>query len=211
LFFHARARGGEAVRGADGDAVNIYAADNVNPNESGNPRPVVVRLYQLKNDVRLQNATLRRRPPQGQRDLADDILKVDEVTVFPNDLVEVKFERIKEATPPRRRRPLPQPRKATSWKTFYEFPLAPGEVACGGRETEAGAPRARPQGGLLPRGLEDRQREQFDESMFEGATSVRKINLPKKSASPEARGCRCSPPSEDPMTASPAAGKPTFW
>ena len=37
--------------------LNLYAADNINPNEKGNPRPVVIRLYQLKNDVRMENAT----------------------------------------------------------------------------------------------------------------------------------------------------------
>ena len=58
--------------------LNIYAADNINPNERGNPRPVVVRLYQLKNDVRMENATydeillkdkdtLAGRPRQGRR------------------------------------------------------------------------------------------------------------------------------------------------
>src|SRR5262245_62079057 len=37
--------------------LNIYASDNINPNENGNPRPVVVQLYQLKNEVRMENAT----------------------------------------------------------------------------------------------------------------------------------------------------------
>ena len=34
----------------------IYAGDNINPNDQGKPRPVVVRLYQLKNEVKLTNA-----------------------------------------------------------------------------------------------------------------------------------------------------------
>ena len=39
--------------------LDIYAADNINPNETARPRPVVVRLYQLQNDVRMLNAQVR--------------------------------------------------------------------------------------------------------------------------------------------------------
>ncbi|HSN97822.1 MAG TPA: type VI secretion system lipoprotein TssJ, partial [Candidatus Nanopelagicales bacterium] len=78
--------------------LNLFAADNINPNETGNPRPVVVRLYQLKGDVRLENATYDEVLLKDKEILQDDIAKVDEVEVFPNDLVEVKFERIKEAS-----------------------------------------------------------------------------------------------------------------
>ena len=78
--------------------LNIYAADNINPNENGNPRPVRVQLYQLKNEVRMENATYDQILNNAKDTLEDDILKVDELAVFPNDLVEVKFERIKEAS-----------------------------------------------------------------------------------------------------------------
>ena len=36
--------------------LQIYGSGTVNPNENGNPRPVRVRLYQLANDLKLQNA-----------------------------------------------------------------------------------------------------------------------------------------------------------
>src|SRR5262245_50103642 len=78
--------------------LRIYAADNINPNENQNPRPVVVRLYQLKEEMRLQNATYDEVLLSDKEVLADDIVKVDELSVFPNDLVEVKFERAKEAS-----------------------------------------------------------------------------------------------------------------
>ncbi len=59
--------------------LNLYAADNINPNERGNTRPVVVRLYQLKNDVRMENATYDEILLKDKETLADDFGKVDEL------------------------------------------------------------------------------------------------------------------------------------
>src|SRR4051812_18921324 len=78
--------------------LRIYASDNINPNERGNPRPVVVRLYQLKNDVKMENATYDEILLKDKEVLGEDNVKMDEVEIFPNDLVEVKFERNKEAS-----------------------------------------------------------------------------------------------------------------
>src|SRR5262249_47992811 len=112
--------------------LNIYAADNINPNDSGNPRPVVVRLYQLKNDVRMENASYDDILLKDKETLQDDLMKVDELSVFPNDLVQVKFERMKEASVLGGVALFHSP-KGNSWKTFYAFPLLPAEASCGGR------------------------------------------------------------------------------
>ena len=165
--------------------LNIYAADNINPNENGNPRPVVVRLYQLKNEVRMENATYDQILLSDKATLDDDIMKMDEVSIFPNDLVEVKFERIKEASTLAGVALFHGP-KGSSWKTFYAFPLPPGEVACGGRGKEAGAPEPDPRTAFFIEGAKIDNGSQFDETMFPNANPVRKVNLPKKAASPEA-------------------------
>ena len=164
--------------------LNIYAADNINPNENGNPRPVRVQLYQLKNEVRMENATYDQILNNAKDTLEDDILKVDELAVFPNDLVEVKFERIKEASTLAGVALFHGP-KGSSWKTFYQFPLMPGEVACGGRGKDGGAPEADPRTAFFIEGAKIDNGSQFDETMFPNANPVRKVNLPKKGASPE--------------------------
>lgn len=164
--------------------LNIYAADNINPNENGNPRPVWVRLYQLKNDVRMQNATYDQILLSDEATLADDLMKRDDVYIYPNDLVEIKFERIKEATALAGVALFRTP-KGQSWKTFYEFPLMPGEAKCGGRASDAGAPNADPQTAFFIESTKIDNGSQFDESMFPNANPVRKVNLPKKAASPE--------------------------
>jgi type VI secretion system protein VasD len=165
--------------------LDIYASDNINPNENGNPRPVVVRLYQLQNDVRMTNATYDQILQNEKETLADDMLKADDVEVYPNDLVEIKFERVKTASTLAGVAFFHGP-KGTSWKTFYEFPLPPGEVKCAGRAGDAGKPEADPRVSFFIDESKIDNGSQFDESMFPHAASVRRVSLPKKSASPEA-------------------------
>jgi len=165
--------------------LRIYAADNINPNENQNPRPVVVRLYQLKDELRMQNATYDEVLLSDKEVLGDDIVKVDEVSVFPNDLVEVKFERSKEASSLGGVALFHSP-KGQSWKTFYAFPLMPGEAQCAGRETDAGPPQADPQTAFFIESTKIDNGSEFDESMFPNATSIRRVNLPKKSGGGDA-------------------------
>jgi len=173
--------------------LNLYAADNINPNETDNPRPVVVRLYQLKGDVRLENATYDEVLLKDKEVLQDDIAKVDEVEVFPNDLVEVKFERIKDASHLAGVALFHSP-KGNSWKTFYEFPLPPGEAQCAGRGGDAGPPVADPRVAFFVESTRIDNGSQFDESMFPNATAVRRLNLPKRAAAPEAAGPAAATP-----------------
>ena len=164
--------------------LNIFSADNINPNENGNPRPVVVRIYQLKDDVKLQNATYDDVLRAEKETLGEDIVKADEIEVFPNDVVEIKFERMKEASTLAGVALFHSP-KGQSWKTFYEFPLPPGEAKCAGRAAEAGAPEADPKVSFFIDSAKIDNGSQFDESMFPNASAIRKISLPKKSAAPE--------------------------
>jgi type VI secretion system protein VasD len=170
--------------------LNLYAADNINPNEKGNPRPVVIRLYQLKNDVRMENATYDEILLKDKEVLQDDLLKMDELSIFPNDLVQVKFERIKEASVLAGVALFHSP-KGTSWKTYYAFPPLPSDAAaCGARGGDAGADGGKgesdPQTAFFVESTKIDNGSQFDESMFPNATSIRKVDLPKRSASPEA-------------------------
>lgn len=164
--------------------LNIYAADNINPNEKGNPRPVVVRLYQLKNEVKMENAPYDDILLKDKETLGDDLAKVDELEIFPNDLVEVKFERIKDATVLAGVALFHGP-KGNSWKTFYAFPPMPAEASCGGRGGDAGKPEADPRTAFFLESTKIDNGSQFDESMFPNVTPIRKIDLPKRSASPE--------------------------
>jgi type VI secretion system protein VasD len=169
--------------------LNVYAADNINPQETGKPRPVLVRLYQLKNDVRMENATYDEILLKDKETLGEDFAKVDELEVFPNDLVQVRFERMKDAQVLYGVALFHGP-KGTSWKTSYAFPPTPAEGAsCGaGAKGDAGAPSAAPSTAFFIESTKIDNGSQLDESMFPNATAIRKVDLPKKSASSESAG-----------------------
>jgi type VI secretion system protein VasD len=167
--------------------LNIYAADNINPNDKGNPRPVVVKLYQLKGDVRMENATYDEILLKDKETLGEDFAKVDDVEIFPNDLVQVKFERIKDASVLAGVALFHGP-KGTSWKTFYAFPPTPADGAscgAGAKGADAGTPQSDPRTAFFIESTKIDNGSQFDESMFPNANPIRKIDLPKKSASSE--------------------------
>ncbi len=161
--------------------LDIYAAGNVNPNENGNPRPVVIRLYQLQSDLNLQNARYDDILLRSDKTLGKDVVKVDELSVYPNDHVQVKFERNKAAAYLGGVALFHGPR-GQSWKTFYEFPLAPGEAVCGGRGEDAGAGVADPRATFFVESSKIDNGSQFDESQFRSARPVRKLNLSKSAA-----------------------------
>lgn len=166
--------------------LRIYAADNINPNETNNPRPVVVRLYQLKDVIRMENARYDDILLKEKETLADDLMKVDEVIVYPNDLVEIKFERIKEAQFLAGVALFFQP-KGQSWKTFYQFPPMPGEAAkCGPPPPDGGkVGETEPQVSFFVESTKIDNGSQFDESMFPNSVNIRRVSLPKGSANPE--------------------------
>lgn len=76
--------------------LTISASDQVNAN-AGHGRPVQIRIYQLKNDGRLQTAKFEDVWQNDKTAFADDLVKVDEYTVFPGETKSVKVARVPEA------------------------------------------------------------------------------------------------------------------
>ena len=186
--------------------LRIYADENINPNDEEKPRPVLVRLYQLTTDTKILNAKYDDLLLKDKDTLGDQMLKTDEFEIFPNDVYEVKFERIPEASVLAGvaffRSPVGQ-----SFKTFYEFPPMPNTPeACiapppappptGGplalpalpSASASAAPKPETVPQAYPRTeffLRERKIDngsEFDPSMFPHATNFKKLNLPKASA-----------------------------
>ncbi|MEM6790901.1 MAG: type VI secretion system lipoprotein TssJ [Myxococcota bacterium] len=167
--------------------LRLYGSDFINPNDAERPRPVVVRLYQLSNDLRMQNASYDDILERDAEVLGEDMLKRDEVQLFPNGVVEVKFERIPEAFYLAGAAMFHGP-QGRSWRTFYEFPPMPNAPeACqadAGAEDPA-APQAFPETAFFVVERKIDNGSQFDETMFDTAQDYGAINLPRRSASPE--------------------------
>jgi type VI secretion system protein VasD len=75
--------------------ISILASPAVNPTPNGQPRPVVVRVYQLRNDARLYNARFDQVWHDDKNLLGDDLFKVDEIEVYPGTRADMRFERAK--------------------------------------------------------------------------------------------------------------------
>jgi len=73
--------------------VSILASPAINRTSEGEPRPVVVRLYELKSDTRLANASFDRVWKDEKATLGDDVVRSQEVEVYPGTRTDLKLER----------------------------------------------------------------------------------------------------------------------
>ncbi len=110
-------------------SLTVVASPNINPTLEGEPRPVQLRLYQLKDDVKLQAATFEQVWKEDAAVLGQDIVKRDDVFVYPNSRTDVKFERDAAASQVIGAALFRNP-KGRSWYVAFELPPAPGKGDC---------------------------------------------------------------------------------
>jgi type VI secretion system protein VasD len=116
--------------------VSLLASARVNPTRDGAPRPVVVRVYQLRSDVRLANAGFERLWHDDKTSLGDDLVKVDEHEVYPGGRLDMKFDR-SEAVDHVAAVALFQSPQGRSWAASLDLPPRPAAgAACGGTACE---------------------------------------------------------------------------
>ncbi len=168
--------------------LRIYGSDLINPNEQERPRPVMVRLYQMASDLKMLNARYDDILLRDAEILGEDMLKRDELIVYPNDLVEIQFERIPEAQVLVGAAMFRTP-QGQSWKTYYVFPPMPNAPeACTKGIENPEEPQAFPETAFFVVERKIDNGSQYDETMFPNARPYRKINLPKRSAAAEDLG-----------------------
>jgi type VI secretion system protein VasD len=109
--------------------LSLLASASINPTSNGSPRPVVVRVYQLKNDERLYNAAFEQVWHDDKTSLGDDVVKVDEVEIYPGTRADVKFER-SEAVQHVAAVALFQDPKGRSWFSIFDLPPPPEDGKC---------------------------------------------------------------------------------
>jgi type VI secretion system protein VasD len=109
--------------------MTVMASPKINPEDDGSPRPVQLRLYQLKTDTRLLNASFQQIWKDDKATLQDDIVKVEEMTVYPDTRTEVKFERDPAALFVVGVALFRNP-KGRNWWTEFELPPPPGKGDC---------------------------------------------------------------------------------
>lgn len=110
--------------------VSILASPSVNPTPNGQPRAIVVRVYQLKNDARLFNATFDQVWKADKDTLGDDVVKTDEMLVYPATRADLTFTR-PEAVQHIAVVALFQNPQGRSWFTSMDLPPVPEAGKCG--------------------------------------------------------------------------------
>lgn len=72
--------------------MTVVAQPDVNPDATGRPSPIVVRVYQLQQDAKFANAEFFALFDDEQQVLGADLLARDEVTLIPGERKEVEFD-----------------------------------------------------------------------------------------------------------------------
>jgi type VI secretion system protein VasD len=115
--------------------VSILASPSANRTPDGAPRPVVVRIYQLKNDERLFNASFEQMWHEDKATLADDMVKVDELEVYPATRADIHFDR-PEPVQHLAAVVLFQEPKGRSWVSSVDLPPPPEPGKCDQRSCD---------------------------------------------------------------------------
>ena len=110
-------------------SLTIIASPLINPTIDGETRPVQMRLYQLKDDIKLQASSFEQIWKEDATALGPDIVKRDDLFVYPNTRTDVKFERDPSASHVVGAALFRNP-KGRSWYMGFELPPAPGKGDC---------------------------------------------------------------------------------
>ena len=130
--------------------ISILAGPTINPTAQGETRPVIVRVYQLKGDARLYNATFEKMWNADKDALADDLFKVEEVQVYPATRVDVKFDRAPDVQHVAAVALFQQPR-GRSWVSSVDLPQVPEAGKCGPQTCEGEDDDCEPGKTMAPR------------------------------------------------------------
>jgi type VI secretion system protein VasD len=109
--------------------VSVLTSPGANPTPTGEPRPVIVHVYQLKNDERLFNASFDQMWHDDKATLTDDIIHVDQLEMYPATRQDIHFDRAEELQHIGVVALFQEP-KGHSWFTSFDLPPLPEPGKC---------------------------------------------------------------------------------
>ncbi len=110
-------------------SLSVVASDTINPSPEGEPRPVLLRVYQLKDEIALHSATFDQVWRNDKEALGSDIVMRGETYAYPNTRTEVAFQRNPDANSVVVAA-LYRGFQGKSWFITFELPPAPGKGDC---------------------------------------------------------------------------------
>ncbi len=128
----------------------LRGGERLNPNDQGQALPVEVRVYQLKASAKMEESEFDAIWRTDHDTLGPDMVKVDVLYLYPGQRIRRAFRREDGVTHVVAVAIFRHP-SGQSWRTIYELPPAPGDLACAAQlGADAGATRE-PAVLLLPR------------------------------------------------------------
>ncbi|WP_394842740.1 type VI secretion system lipoprotein TssJ [Pendulispora brunnea] len=115
--------------------VSVLASPSINTTDEGQARPVVIRVYQLKGDTRLYNASFEQIWHQDKETLAEDLVKMNEVQAYPATRADLKFDRAEGVEYVAAVALFHNPR-GKAWYSAFDLPPQPDPGKCGTCEDE---------------------------------------------------------------------------
>jgi len=119
-------------------SMSIVASDTINPSAQGESRPVVVRVYQLREAIGLNNATFEQVWRDEKEALGGDIVMRGEAYAYPNTRTEIAFQRNPDANAVAIAA-LYRGHQGKSWFITFDLPPAPGKGDCRTADCEDGS------------------------------------------------------------------------
>jgi type VI secretion system protein VasD len=109
--------------------LSVVASPRLNPTTDGEPRPVLLRIYQLKDDNALQNASFEQVWKDDKATLGEDVVMKDDIYAYPESLTNLRFVRNPDAHYVAAVA-LYRGHQGKSWFLSFELPPAPGKGDC---------------------------------------------------------------------------------
>ena len=72
--------------------LNIASQANVNPDHSGRPSPVIVKMYELKSDLAFNQSDFSALFSNPMQTLGADLLAADEITLVPGEVLKIAYQ-----------------------------------------------------------------------------------------------------------------------
>jgi type VI secretion system protein VasD len=118
--------------------MSIMSSPRTNLTDLGDARPVQLRIYQLTTDVRLNNASFQQVWKDEKGALKDDLVKSEELSIYPDTRTDIRFERDEKALVIAAVALFREP-KGRSWYMTMELPPPPSKGSCGQKDDEGGS------------------------------------------------------------------------
>lgn len=162
----------------------IKASPRLNLDDEARALPTIIRIYQLKSPTSLENAQFEDIWKKDKETLGEDLLKKDEIVMYPDSIIKKEFQRDPKASVVAAVVIVRHP-SGISWRTIFELPPPPGEQRCAALQEDPTAGTTTPENPRYYIQMEDYRVEPGDDTLEDEAARRDRRGNPGPGRSPE--------------------------